>query len=554
MTIKIVRRNDWHTLLLIAAILSAIALKVALLMADVIQMNADEAIVALMARHILKGARPIFFYGQAYMGSLDALLVALGFRFFGEHVAVIRGLQVLLYVMTIITTYMLGKEVYRSSAVGVLAAWFLAIPTVNMTLYTTVSLGGYGEAILLGNSILLLTLWIANSIKEKKRYFLSLFLFFWGVLCGFGFWVFGMTLVYSIPSFVYLGYYLVRNARKQQEDSIKFIEFIRLLMVIVVGVMLGSLPWFFYAFQYGFQSLVSELGGSAIASVENIPWIKNFFMHIINFLLFGIPVIIGLRPPWGTSWLAMPLLPLAMIFWSFVVVYTFGRLRFSIKNRDALMLLLGVCATLIAGFIMTPFGADPSGRYFLPIGIIISLMGASAIHSMQARWQRWAWGVFGIILVYNLWGTIQCARVYPPGITTQFDAITQINHDFDKDLIDFLLSEGERTGYTNYWVAYPLAFHSCEQLIFVPRLPYHQDFRYTDRDNRYKEYEAIVNASPKVAYITTNHPQLNQYLRNKFTELGIHWKEKYIGDYQIFYALSSAIRPQQLGLSLNQDK
>jgi hypothetical protein len=414
-------------------------------------------------------------------------------------------------------------------------------------------LGGYGEAILLGNLILLLTLWIANAIKRKHRY-LSLFLFLWGVLCGFGFWVFGMTLVYSIPSFVYLGYHLARNVWNQQDVSIKFFHFVRTLALIIIGVMLGALPWFSYAFQHGFQSLVSELGGSAIASVETIPWIKKVFIHFINLLLFGIPVTIGLRPPWGISWLAMPLLPLVMIFWSFVAVFTFVRLRSSIENRDAQMLLIGVCITLIAGFIMTPFGADPSGRYFLPIGIIISLYGANAIHSMQARWKKWTWVVLGVILVYNLWGTFQCARTYPPGFTTQFDAITQINHDFDKDLMDFLLSEDERAGYTNYWVAYPLAFHSDEQLIFVPRLPYHQDFRYTERDNRYKEYEVIVNASPKVAYITTNHPELNQYLRNKFAELGIHWKEKIIGDYHIFYALSSAIRPHQIGLGSNQDQ
>ncbi len=58
------------------AALLAIGLKAALLAADVFPFNADESVVALMARHILQGARPAFFYGQAYMGSLDAVLVA----------------------------------------------------------------------------------------------------------------------------------------------------------------------------------------------------------------------------------------------------------------------------------------------------------------------------------------------------------------------------------------------------------------------------------------------------------------------------------------------
>jgi hypothetical protein len=37
-----------------------------------VPLNSDEAVVGLMARHILDGKRPVFYYGQAYMGSLDA--------------------------------------------------------------------------------------------------------------------------------------------------------------------------------------------------------------------------------------------------------------------------------------------------------------------------------------------------------------------------------------------------------------------------------------------------------------------------------------------------
>ena len=114
--------------------------------------NADEAVVALMARHILQGERPIFFYGQAYMGSLDAFLVAGGFLLLGQQVWVIRLVQALLYGGLIITTIGLGKEACGSWKIGFLAAGLMAIPTVNVTLYTTASLGGYGEALLIGKS------------------------------------------------------------------------------------------------------------------------------------------------------------------------------------------------------------------------------------------------------------------------------------------------------------------------------------------------------------------------------------------------------------------
>jgi hypothetical protein len=75
------------------ACLAAAGLKFVLQASGKVPFNADEAVVALMARHILAGARPIFFYGQAYMGSLDAFLVAGGFGIFGEEVWVIRAVR-----------------------------------------------------------------------------------------------------------------------------------------------------------------------------------------------------------------------------------------------------------------------------------------------------------------------------------------------------------------------------------------------------------------------------------------------------------------------------
>nr|HMN61443.1 hypothetical protein [Anaerolinea sp.] len=71
--------KSWRTWLIVILMVSA-AWKIILLALDVVPLNSDEAIVGLMARHILLGERPIFFYGQSYMGSLDAFLVAAGFR------------------------------------------------------------------------------------------------------------------------------------------------------------------------------------------------------------------------------------------------------------------------------------------------------------------------------------------------------------------------------------------------------------------------------------------------------------------------------------------
>jgi len=531
-------------LILAGLLLVAAGFKLVLILWDRIPFNADEAIVALMARHILQGQRPAFFYGQAYMGSLDAWLVASGFWFFGQQVWVIRLVQSVLYLGTIATTFALGKVIFRSEKIGLLAACLMTIPTVNVSLYTTASLGGYGEALLLGNLVLLLTIRIANKSPDKV---LITDMFLWGFLFGLGWWVFGLTLVYSIPA----GLLLLRRIYSRQGIAIQ-------LVVAAAGAITGSLPWGLAAIQHGILAPVQELSGSAILGVEGLSFLGRILQHLYSFVLLGSSVIFGLRPPWGIQWLGLPLLPIILVIWMSVLLFIWK--KFLRKEADlGISLLAGVMGTLLVAFLVTPYGADPSGRYFLPLTVPFSLFAADWILNASGplnspEWLRRGlpWGLACLIVVYHLWGTLQSALRFPPGLTTQFDSVTQIDQRSIGDLIAFLHQMGEQYGYTNYWVAYPLAFLSKEELIYLPRLPYHQDFRFTVRDDRYRPYNDQVGLADKLAYITTRHPALDQYLRERLSERGIHWEEEQIGDFHIFYRISQPVRPEEIGLGGNQ--
>lgn len=544
------------------ALLLAGGLKLWLVRGDFVPFNADEAVVALMARHILRGELPIFFYGQAYMGSLDAFFAAGAFALFGQYVWPIRLVQGLLYLGTLATTAWLGRDSFGSWRVGIVAACLLAIPTVNVSLYTTASLGGYGEALLLGNLIVLVGVRIGRCISLGQGTGRLVDWLILGVLAGVGVWAFGFTLVFSVPVAIYLLVLLWQMAGQRLGSTVGAGQNLwaraaarvadiarvdgRVLGMALAGVVIGSFPWWWYAFRSGFGVLIQELGGSAIAGVEGLPWIFQVGQHLVSLVVLGSTVIFGLRPPWGVVWLGLPLLPFVMIFWTTVIVYIVRRMRIAGPYRGAQAVLLGVMVTLSLGFLFTPFGADPSGRYFIPLIVPLALFGAGLIVELEESMKHWALALIALVMVYNLWGTVQCAYRYPPGITTQFYAPAQVDHRYMDALIEFLHEKGETRGYTNYWVSYPLAFLSQEDLIFVPRLPYHTDFRYTQRDDRYAPYGEMVEAASRVAYITTHHPDLDQRLRESFTALGITWQEARIGDYQVFYALSRLVRPQDL--------
>ena len=233
--------------------------------------NSDEAVVGLMARHILAGELPVFFYGQSYMGSMDAFLVALGFALLGQAVWVIRLVQGILYALVLVTTAWLGYEVSGSSNIGLLAAGLLAVPTVNVSLYTTISLGGYLEALLIGNLILIQSLRLARSPSLKAG-------LLWGFLAGLGMWANGLTLIYSLPGLVYLV--------SVQKTPIKASLYLKCLGGMGIGGLIGALPWWLYAWQNGFQNLFGELLGSAV-SVEQASWLVRTGMHLVNLVLLG---------------------------------------------------------------------------------------------------------------------------------------------------------------------------------------------------------------------------------------------------------------------------
>lgn len=548
---------NWRRLLVLLAL--AAGLKLGLAALEVVPFNADEAVVGLMARHILQGERPVFFYGQAYLGSLDAWLIAGSFAVFGQTVFALRLVQLALYLGTVATTYALGLKIYRSQWLAGTAALFMVIPSVLVTLYTTATLGGYGEALLFGNLILLLSL----ALLERTPAADGPRVWRWagpgrwvgwgmfGLLSGLAFWTFPITLAYVGPALVYA---VVAHWRQWRTLAV-------MGGLVGLGFALGASPWIAYTATNGLIT-VAEMGGLAISGASSPLIVFAVFQHLFNFLLFGPTVVWGMRPPWSAEFLALPLVPYALALHIGAILIVIRRLA-SRRGPAApgRWLLAGTMLCMLLGFVFSPFGADPSGRYFLPLAVPVALFTAEVLHWFRLRrrqqprrslWRKWFGQVLALgLIAFYWWGNVQAAAQFPPGFTTQFDAVARVDPRPLPELMQFLRAQGETRGYTNYWVAYPLAFASQEELLYVARLPYHEDFRYTPRDSRVPAYEAAVAASERVAYITTRHPALDSQLRSGLRSLGVEFSERTFGDYRVFYGLSRRVTPDEFSFGLD---
>jgi 4-amino-4-deoxy-L-arabinose transferase-like glycosyltransferase len=515
-------RESWP---LVAILAGALAVRTALLACDVVPFDADEAVVALMARHILQGDRPLFFYGQHYMGSLDAYLIAGASAVAGESVLTVRFVQTVLFVAMVLASYAAVLR-FADRQTAHLVVLMLAFPPVMLTLYTTVSLGGYGETLLAGSVLL----WWGHRLghEDAARWLLW---FGWGLVVGLGFWVLGLVMVYAVPVAAWLLWRLRTRAWRG-------------CLLAALGFVVGSLPWWLGR---GYLSVLEIWNGAFHSAAPSGGFLGNVGSRLFNLVFLGIPALFGLRFSWTITgppaWLAMP----ALVLYLGALAYGLRRRGEGVARSDRLI-LWAICGLLCLGFVLTSYGADPSGRYFLPLYLPLFVFTADALVMLSKRIGRWAWVLLAAVTVFNLAGTLQAALTYPPGITAHFNPIAQVDHRHDDELMSFLREHDGQRGYGNYWVSYPIAFLSKEDIILVPRLPYKDNLIYSSHDNRYAPYDALVEASPTVVYVTTDHPRLTAALRMHFATLGVRFREEQIGSYHVFYDLSRRVSPDELSI------
>ncbi|MBN2305266.1 MAG: glycosyltransferase family 39 protein, partial [Anaerolineae bacterium] len=252
-----------------------------LIVSDGAAFESDEAVVGLMARHITEGKTiPTFYYGQDYMGSLDAILVAGGFALFGESVDTLRAVQWVLYLIGLAAAYALARTVTGQHRIAATALLLLAIPTTLGALYSTITLGGYNEIVLLGSLILLFGWQVTVRARREWWRWAAL-----GLAAGVGWWVNGAIITPCLVV-VLLGlrYGALRQRRYWQRVALAGIVF-----------MIGSAPWWIHNLRHDWAALDFLTGGfEPVPGVERISPAES----LVGLLILGLPTIYGLRAPW----------------------------------------------------------------------------------------------------------------------------------------------------------------------------------------------------------------------------------------------------------------
>jgi len=169
----------------------------------------------------IRGAHPLLFYGQDYMGTLQAYLAAGLFRLFGPSVITLRFTTILLYGIFLLALYALLCLLYTNTFAFFSLLFFIG-GSEELLFRQLETAGGAPDVALFAVLVFLYTIWLIR--LEKRRS--SLLYALWGFLTGLAIWADPLVLPFVGMATLLLFFF----CRKEIKGAALFWLFVGLLI------------------------------------------------------------------------------------------------------------------------------------------------------------------------------------------------------------------------------------------------------------------------------------------------------------------------------------
>ncbi len=164
------------------------------------EVHFDEAGTGLMARHVLHGEFPLFYWGENYGGTLESFLTSVVFALFDSSVVTVRLIPVGLSLLFLALSHRLARDLYDEQTAW-LAVLYAAVPPIILLHFTVTAKSSYAEIPVFGLLLLLLAIrWARGAGGEAKTAFVL------GLVAGIGWWIHLLLVSYlvAVGAFVLL--------------------------------------------------------------------------------------------------------------------------------------------------------------------------------------------------------------------------------------------------------------------------------------------------------------------------------------------------------------
>ena len=513
---------------LIFIIIIGLVIRLDFLIASNFQIDADEAIVGLMAKHYLEGATmPVFYYGQHYMGSLEAFLAAFSFKVFGINNFALKLVPLLFSILLIPLTYLITKE-FTNEWTAKISSLLMGVCPSTLIIWSAKARGGFIEVVFLGALAMLICVKFLKQDKVNYKTFVLL-----GLIFGFAWWVNFQVLYFIFPIglFTFLKLLSLR-ARMTQ-----------ILLAIVVGkisFIIGSLPFWIHNFYNKFASF------EMFTSAKD----KDLLLHWTGFFDSALPILLGGKRFWhdndlffGSSYLILIsyFILFFIIIWFRRIEYTkIIKLNISKENFIELLVLFLIFSFLV--FITSSFGyLVKAPRYLLPTYIGIFILTACAINIIKSKSKMLANSIISFLILFNLASCYLGTRAVQGEPFVYKQERVSKNH---RELISWLEKNNFNWVRTNYWIGYRLAFETKEKVKFSvfgePR---------EARIEKYKEELKDYNLDYLPLVLV---PKQAETVKLALGVLGRNYQEIALSGYIVIYNISAKYNNEELKEVSNQ--
>jgi hypothetical protein len=429
-------------------------------------LRSDEAVVGLMAKHVVtRGERPLFLYGQPYGGghALEAYMAAPLFACFGPSGALLTGICAALSLVSTALVWALVRRFMNESAALAAAAIYAFSPPV---VYQAFLVNGGTETFLLA----LVSLWFflgayTGTEKTGRREILA------GVFAGIGYWGMDYALLYAVVFVVLWG--LARKWSAILRFGVGFVlgcspliyynlandfAHIRMILAAPPGTHPGILPHFFGAMAGIFTGDLASFFGGDIDDMRE-----------------------GGAGAWAHAALAISAVAIAAYRYRAGLRDLARRLsdRATPTRRQAVaiclvFMLVYLCMYGVARFSLPGFRTP---RYLLPLCPFISIIIAHVLTSGGTKWMK-RLGVAAVAVV-ALHGAVISFQVnsrswhYEHNIATSGKEMRALAREME--------DKGVRLAFAPYEIQWRLMFEtnesvlvSCAHISAVTRYPWYE--------------------------------------------------------------------------------
>ena len=441
------------------ALAIGVALRLVITFGSLGQINSDEGVIYLAARHVTHGEFHTYFWGQGYGGTLLQSVLGGIFVVARPHVWMLTALNTLLAAAIPVVFRAVGARIWNHK-VGNVAASIAAIAPASF-LYFGVHDPGYLNFGLLSSLAAVLALLVFRE-RGQTRYVIAA-----GLAAGIGLWETPFTLLFTLP--VVTAFLLLRPVNRAA--------------IFLVSAALGAVP-----------AIVAFVADKPTV-VGGAPFHDDFLTRTAQAAttLFSAGII-GLRFRTGDQigFAARCLLGVAVFGAVLVAGVVYAR-------RRQLSQLL-VCASVLAWpFFVARAGLltdQSAARYVSVLVPPLALLAAAAF-------VRWRIATPGLVLAL---ATTMVAVHAGHGFSrttasTRSDPLLEGYDSSFRPLASFLERHQRTHIWADYWLSYKLAAESNERITADPLRP-----------SRYPSYRRLAEAAPRATVVAFSQLRVNRVL------------------------------------------